>query len=305
MTSVNSQRKYRSVIAEFVRVASIDYAKFAEVTSDDINQYVAWCKSQPSQPGRSRAVSDRVSQSTIKNKISVLSSLFHELMGQGQVKENPCLGAMRALKRAKGNDRRPHRMVPVEKIRELLNHHELPLSERAMIGLLFGAGLRRSELLKLRFCDVEVGEIVTLRLRDTKDGSTRNQIVLGEMTGPVRQLIASVVPLSPQAPVFGKVLDRTFLRWFKRWMVLVGLPADYSCHDARKTAITLVSRAGLPLKDVQEFARHATPVMTMHYIAVDSDEFLNKIRNLKILQLFAVSCCSKFLESPLAFYLAA
>lgn len=298
----NTKRKYCSAMKDFCRFAKIPETEdgaelFKRVTIDDVHQYVAHCQNKPAQPGRSKKNSrnGKVSMNTVKQTITALHCVYEELVRQGLVSVSPCEIHLKQLRKHKGRDRRPHRVIPQSKVTELLALNLEPY-ERAMIACLFGGALRRSEVLSLKICDVIEGDagLLMLRLTTTKSQKMQMQVVLPEMAGFVREWHAFRAkesdydedPLFPQyfsgEPTDRAPNDRTLLRWFKAWMVKVGMSPDYSCHDARRTALNALIRAGLSIREVQEFGRHASLSATMGYLDSDQEKFLKAVASIKV-----------------------
>lgn len=288
----NTRRKYAAVFAEFTQLFQIgrDEGKLAAIGAAEVTRYVAWAQAQPAQPGRSSLVSQRVSLHTVRQKIVVLRVIFEHLVELGFIERNPWKAAEKSLKSAKGNDRRPHRVIPFDKVRELLSlnlgRSAAATRDKAILALLFGGAMRSSEILDLRMSDVRLSEKggLALLLRNTKRQRAEVQMLPTWASKVVLELVEQ--RKAERAPTHGylltgytakgtteeKIADRTLRRMFARWMEAIGLPGDYSPHDARCTAISRLRTIGLSYEQIMPFSRHTSPVMVAHYDKLLAEE---------------------------------
>jgi integrase len=168
----------------------------------------------------------------------------------------------------------------------------------AVIYLAFGTGLRRGELLALRWQDVDLNEAL-LRVRQTlarvntyneKGGMKKTQLIFQEpKTTQSRRTVpipnACIVALNRHraqqageklllGPGYedhglvvcqpdGRPIDpRNFLRYFKKALKLAGLP-DIRLHDARHTFATMMLELGESPKTVQTILGHSRVAITL------------------------------------------
>lgn len=177
--------------------------------------------------------------------------------------------------------RRKSPMVPFEKVSQLIetppaNTHE-GIRDRAMLAVLFGCGLRRSEVRALRVADIGVSAqgIPYLRLRSTKGGRPDTQPIpswVVEYLSPLvsqraadgaRELDYLFVRKTPAG--FVRVGDKFVYRVFKRYSARAGLDPASSPHSARATAITKLLAEGVTHKRVAAFSRHKSVAMVETY----------------------------------------
>lgn len=177
--------------------------------------------------------------------------------------------------------RRKSPMIPFEKVSELI---ELPpanthdgIRDRAMLAVLFGCGLRRSEVRMLRIGDIMLNAkgVPYLRLRATKGGRSDNQPLpawVVEYLTPLVFLRAQqgaddtgwlYVRKSPQG--YEQVGDKFIYRRFKHYCARAGLDPASSPHSARATAITKLLAEGVTHKRVAAFSRHKSVAMVEQY----------------------------------------
>lgn len=287
LKATNTQRQYRSTLREFctfheITRDDVGFARLCATTPIDATRFLNWCKSRPAQAGRAKLCADTVSQSTIKHKAIVLYSIFEELSSEGAVTDNPFEKSKREYRKVRGNDRRPHQLIPFEKVTALFALEYVGPENRtvkAILAVLFGGALRRSEAVALRILDVKRSQkgIVYLNLRNTKRQRSEVQ-ALPEWSGDI--VIEHVKMRREEGakdsePLFTEYLngrpsgkqmhERTLYRRFGKALVRVGLTGEFSPHCARATAITALLEAGLNHRTVAKFSRHSSVEMVSHY----------------------------------------
>jgi integron integrase len=127
------------------------------------------------------AVKEKVSASTQTQALSALLFLYR----QGLDREICDLGK---LIRARKPKRLPVVMTRTE-VREVLGN--LPEDKRLMVGLLYGAGLRLMECLRLRVQDIDFGNR-EIMIRNGKGGKDRRTMFPDTLAAPMREHLARV-----------------------------------------------------------------------------------------------------------------
>lgn len=225
----------------------------------------------------------KVSTGTIRHKMVVLNAFFELLRRFDLVTKNPW-GDPALIMPPKDYDRkRPTERVPDKKIIEMFAACDLTtksgVRDLALLSVLFGGGLRRSEVVKLRVGDVKVsaeGQLY-LELRATKNRKDESQALPEWVTESLSALIAQrkADGVSEQAPLFvsyngnrnksGHLSDRAVDRYFKQYCKRVGLAPIYSPHSARASAITKLLELGETHDKVKQFSRHSSVTMVDVY----------------------------------------
>lgn len=138
----------------------------------------------------------------------------------------------------------------------------------ALVSLLTHNGLRVSEALGADVEDLGA-ERGHRTLTILGKGGRRAVVAIAPATGAA---IDDYLAGRTDGPLFatstGRRLDEPYsLRLTRRLAAAAGLPqaAKLSPHSLRHTAITAALDAGVPLRDVQDFARHSDPRMTRRY----------------------------------------
>jgi integrase len=144
---------------------------------------------------------------------------------------------------------------------------------RAIIRVAVATGLRRGELLNLRWRDVDFQErAVHVRNRDgfkTKGGSERRVPLRGDALDALREMHAASDPL-PTDRVFtdrkGKpVRPGRVSRRFKAMARLAKLDERIHFHSLRHTCASWLAMQGVPMRVIQEVMGHSTVSVTEMY----------------------------------------
>ena len=130
---------------------------------------------------------------------------------------------------------------------------------RAPLALAAFTGMRRGELLGLRWLDVDVPNR-RLYLRETKNGSLR-VLVLNELAV---QVLASLPQGAPADPVMAGVDPQQLTVYTRLIFAKLGIH-DASFHSLRHTAASWLVMQGVDLYAVGQLLGHKTPRMTQRY----------------------------------------
>lgn len=147
--------------------------------------------------------------------------------------------------------------------------------DAAVLGLLYGAGLRISEALSIPRAQAPIGGCDQLTILG-KGGKQRSVPIIA----PVRQAIETYLalcpyPLAPDRPLFrgakgGPLSPRIIQLAVERLRGGLGLPETATPHALRHSFAThLLSRGG-DLRSIQELLGHASLSTTQIYTAIDT-----------------------------------
>ncbi len=152
------------------------------------------------------------------------------------------------------------------------------LRDRAMLELLYGSGLRASEVCGLRVDDLHLGLGV---VRPRGKGSKERLSPLGKpgvaaLTHYLEQGRAALLKGRPSPFVFignrGRALSRMGLfKIVRRYATKAGIARAISPHVLRHAFATHLLQGGADLRDVQEMLGHADVSTTEIYTHVDRD----------------------------------
>lgn len=284
----NTRRSYLGIGSDWSRWlgAEFDSAKagalWKKARHTDAQRYVSECTDRPAQQGRAADASPdgRVSLATVKQKVAVLKITYDALIAAGLVVNNPFARIAMEMKRAKVDQRRPHEEMSKEELKRFLTFDRLlpdHYRDRSIFHLLFGAALRRSEVVPLMLSDVmETSQGTTyLRLRKTKSGTAQKIALADWVAKEVNEFKARRVREGAQDRdlLFVRYLERRHepmgekfvYRLFKSYCKILGVKSSYSPHCARVTAITQLLKQGLSHHEVQQLSRHSSITMVERY----------------------------------------
>jgi integrase/recombinase XerC len=157
--------------------------------------------------------------------------------------------------------------------------------DAAVLGLLYGSGLRISEALSLKRKEVPApgqGDVITV----TGKGNRRRMV---PVLAQVLELVADYVALCPSAlapdgPLFigakgGPLSPRIVQLAMARLRGLLGLAETATPHALRHSFATHLLARGGDLRAIQELLGHASLSTTQVYTAVDGERLLEVYRN--------------------------
>jgi integrase len=216
--------------------------------------------------------------STAQGAYRLLRQVLNAAISDGLLVVNPC------QVRGAGVDRAPERHIAtVAEVEVIVS--AMPEHMRLLVLLATYAGLRRSELLGLRRCDIDlIHRTVSINqtvhhLRDgqgvvvqgPKTAAGRRTVTfpssialdvethLTRFVGPERD--ALVFTGEKGAPLGPRVLGTAF----RHARAVAGRP-DLTLHDLRHTANTLAATTGATLAELMHRMGHATPHSAMRYL---------------------------------------
>ncbi len=207
---------------------------------------------------------------TRARKLSTLRAFARYLRATGQITADPSEGLEAPIRR-----RRLPKALSAQQTTELLDQGvEGPTAERdrALLELMYAAGLRVSELVGVQVDDIDwQDQTIRVRGKGNKDrmtlfGDTCRRAMKDYVNG-------SRVPPAVGKPLFtgpsGRTLSaRTVQNVIKRWARAVGLPPEVSPHTLRHTFATHLLDGGADLKSVQQLLGHESLATTQIYTHV-------------------------------------
>lgn len=154
--------------------------------------------------------------------------------------------------------------------------------DRAVLLLMYGAGMRIAEALSLTAADLPLGERITI----TGKGDKQRVVPLIPL---VRAAVADYArqcpwPLSGQTPLFrgakgGPLSPGIVQRAMAQARAALGLPASATPHALRHSFATHLLGAGADLRSLQELLGHASLGSTQIYTKVDAATLLDTYRS--------------------------
>ena len=154
--------------------------------------------------------------------------------------------------------------------------------DRAVLLLLYGAGLRIAEALSLTGAALPLGEVLTVT---GKGGKQRVVPLLLVCRDSVAAYLSQCPwPVSRDAPLFrgakgGALSQGMVQKAMARARIALGLPATATPHALRHSFATHLLGAGADLRSLQELLGHASLGSTQIYTKVDAAVLLDVYRN--------------------------
>jgi len=231
---------------------------------------------------------------TICRKLSSIRAFCRFLVKRGALAANPA-AAIRGPRRRHGLPRAldvddAFRLVEAPataprasqrrlSVTEDARHGLLRLRDAALLELLYGTGLRVSELCALDLSDIDRGRygVAMLIVRRGKGGKSR-QVPIG---GAADRALAAYLPVRAEIAATGAALfvnaagrrltPRSVQRLVKRWTIAGGVHAEATPHSLRHSFATHLLDEGVDLRAIQELLGHASLATTQLYTHVSVD----------------------------------
>lgn len=277
--SDNTLQAYRRDLATFRAYLALGGLDPARLTADDITGYLDALRA--GRPPARRPMAP----SSVARLIVPVRTLYRFLVREGELRADPTA--------AVGSPRRP-RSVPkaigVDDVARLL---ELPRADdllgrrdRAVLEVLYGAGLRISELVGLDVDDVDLDEGSVL-VRHAKGGRSRRvplgraaRAAVGAYLGAARPELARRGRARSPALFLnargGRLSRQGCWKILKGYASLAGLKDRVSPHTLRHSFATHMLDGGADIRVVQELLGHASLATTQVYTLV-SDSRLREV----------------------------
>jgi integrase/recombinase XerC len=250
--------------------------------SEDLSQFAEWVGTTPANvtPEQARAwiahlTTERgLARASVARKAASLRAFFTFLLRRGLVEKNPAEGLTLPKRR------QPLPKVLSEDIIDDLLAAPESARDRAILEVLYGAGLRASELVGLDCPDIQQdGEEGIVRVRHGKGGKERLAL-LGR-----RAMAAMATYLTEERPVLasaqskdalflnrfgGRLTDRSLRRLFDKYCDRVAADHKITPHSLRHSFATHLLDNGADLRVVQELLGHADIGTTQIYTHVST-----------------------------------
>ena len=265
--SENTRQAYTrdlDVYATYLAEVGIDDP--AEVVSEDLEAYVAWLRERTTSRGRPYA------DASLARLVVAVRGYHRFLLGERLTATDPSAGlgtprARRTLPKA----------LSVAEVEDLLaapvGATALALRDRAMLELLYGAGLRISELVGLDVDDLDPTERL---VRVLGKGDAQRLVPYGEPAADALDawLVQGRPSTGPRQPAVFLNARGSRLTRQGAWKLIrahaerVGLKDRVSPHTLRHSFATHLLDGGADVRAVQELLGHASVTTTQIYTLV-------------------------------------
>ncbi len=232
---------------------------------------------------------DTNEKSTLARKLSALRGFYRFLLLEGRVQANPAV--LLAM------PKREHRLPTFLSVDEAFRVVEAPgedsfveLRDRAMLELMYGSGLRVSELVGLNLGDVNF-DVQVLRVwgkgrkeRIVPFGGKAREALESYLTAREERLASGAARRGGKSggdgnALFlnrtgGRLTTRTVARRLDRYAKRLGLSRGISPHALRHSFATHLLDGGADLRSIQELLGHASLSTTQRYVHMSLDRLM-------------------------------
>ena len=223
---------------------------------------------------RSLAVRSRkagLQASSLALRLSALRSFFDWQIDRGLLSANPARGIVtpKAARLLPKN-------IEVDDVNQLLNidiNDPLAVRDRAMLEVMYGAGLRLSELVNMdcRHLDLVTGDVLV-----TGKGSKERRVPMGRSAVSwvehwllLRELFGPADDALFLAKTGKRISARNVQKRFAEWGIKQGLNSHIHPHKLRHSFATHMLESSGDLRAVQELLGHANLSTTQIYTHLD------------------------------------
>lgn len=214
-----------------------------------------------------------LSKVSVARALAAVRSLFKWLAKEGIVQQNPA----KLVSRPKLPTRLP-RVPTTEEMNAVLDtplpdNAAFPERDRAIFELLYGCGLRNSELIGIEFGDIDEGNgLILVRGKGKKQRYIPLEGAAAEALNSYRQARQSLLNAAGKSTrkLFinrrgGPLTSRSVGRIVKQIAIAKGLPPDVHPHTLRHAFGTHMLAEGADLRAIQELLGHERLSTTQKY----------------------------------------
>ena len=264
--SPNTVKAYTADIEGFYEFLRHRGVTFRDASSSDISDYII-------------SVSDYLSKRSQARLLSSLNSFFDYLVSEGERKDNPSS----AVDSPKLGKYLPV-VLSVEEVRAILKAAPNE-RDRAILEVLYGCGLRVSEVCSLKISEVYLKDMF---VKVMGKGSKERLVPMAPSTASAIMDYLSVRPESDAGCEdvlflnrFGRALSRVAVfKMVKSVALVAGVDKNLSPHTFRHSFATHLVENGADLRVVQEMLGHESILTTEIYTHVDSTTWQREIKEI-------------------------
>lgn len=298
-TLYNSTEEYIKGFRTYLRLERGMSLNTYNSYSSDVREFASWLASEPG-PGITlektagenirQYISSRIDPDggqviTGRTQARILSSLrsfFGWLQTEGIITENPCDGFD-----APKIGRYLPAVLSVDEVNDIMNSVDQSkwggVRDRAILELLYGCGLRVSEVSDVRISNVYLQEKF---VRIVGKGNKERVVPMGDLATEAVTAYLAVRPEPAGADsediLFlnksGRQLSRiSVFNMVKKQAMLAGITKEISPHTFRHSFATHLIEGGADLRVVQEMLGHESILTTEIYTHLDSTTWQNDI----------------------------
>ena len=279
--SSNTVDAYRRDLASWIRFCAGRGVDALAPGTDDLTAYLASLRTEGRGAGRRPYAA-----ATVARKLVAVRALLRFLLREGSLSSDPTV--------AVGTPKRP-RSLPkalsvddVETLLEAPGRDLLGRRDRAILEVLYAAGIRISELVGLDVddLDLEDGTVWVRRGKGAKDrrvpiGASARAAVDAYLVGSRPQLVGRARPPGPGGALWlnargGRLTRQACWNLLKAHAARAGIDRRVSPHTLRHSFATHLLEGGADVRVVQELLGHSSLATTQLYTLV-SDGHLQEV----------------------------
>jgi integrase len=210
-----------------------------------------------------------VTPSTVNKEVNGLKAMLNKAVSWGYLKAHPLKG-MKGLKEPPGR----LRYLTLEESVRLLAACDTPPYLRPIVDLAMHTGMRRSEILRLCWSDLDLRRR-TITLTQTKNNEVR-VIPINDTVAAVLRTWPHVVGTDTLFPALnGPMVSRAFWRACRKADV-----SNLRLHDLRHTFASYLAMGGFNLRVIQQLLGHKDLRMTARYAHLSADHLQQAVKSL-------------------------
>ena len=265
--SEHTFQSYGRDLKEYLKYCKINQLDFMNPTQDSIRGFLFELNIK------------KLSKSSIARKISSIKNFFKYLSDEKKVQEVD----FSIFKSPRVNKPLPKSIDPklvadaIESIMKNDNELWINLRDKAVILLMYGAGLRINEALSLKIKDLPTDDWLRVMGKGNK---YRDVPILPEITSILKEYIDHCpFKQSPQDLIFlgkrGKALSpRIIQRRLEKIRYELGLPDFATPHSLRHSFATHLLSGGADLRAIQQLLGHVSLSTTQRYTDINESELI-------------------------------
>lgn len=249
----STKRRYLCVLRQFEAAIT---KPLIDVKSYDILEYMSSLK---------------LSDNSLKNTYWALRTCYQAAVDYELIDRNPTLRAKDCISWRQERQVRPTQFFTRDKVVKILDEDK-PIRDQALVGLLFGTGIRRSELSKLLLSDIRrspEGNLYIL-IRGPKGGKDRKHLLAPGAWHALKPYISMRLRdgAKQDHPIFissygskgpRPISDKTTYRIYKSY-------TGAAPHSARASFATRLSSLGYQPDQIARALGHTGPTQVKKYI---------------------------------------
>ena len=268
--SARTRRAYRLDVRHFM--ATLGITTTEQLRQADHRAVIAW--------ERAMREGEHAAPSTIRRRLSALSSLFKHLVRHGHAAKNPVREIERPAINSEEGTTAAFSKAQARRLLDAPPSDTLEgLRDRAILSIGLQVGLRRAEIAAMTVGDLHQNRGYD-SLRVTRKGGRRDALAINpqaaarlraylehaghgdDIDGPMfRPLHHNGRQSHARRAMHPDAIDRVL----RKHAATLGLTRGYSAHSMRATFITTALENGAQLEDVQKAAGHRDPSTTKLY----------------------------------------